>query len=49
MTSMRETKKLSKDVSRDTVATIATGWKPYQTIAAFILWHSYLSKRKRSG
>ncbi len=47
MTSMRETKKLSKDVSRDAIAIIAIGWKPYQTIAAFILWHSYLVKRKR--
>lgn len=49
MTSMRETKKLSKDVSRDAIAIIANGWKPYQTIAAFILWHGYLSKRKRAG
>jgi len=49
MTSVRETKKLSKDVSRDVIAKIATGWKPYQTIAAFILWHSYLGKRKRLG
>jgi len=49
MTSVRETKKLSKDVSRDAIAAITNGWKPYQTIAAFILWHGYLSKRKRAG
>lgn len=49
MTSIRETKRLSKDVLRDNIANIAAGWKPYQTIAAFILWHSYLSKRRRSG
>ncbi len=47
MTSVRATKQLSKDISRDTIAMIAGSWKPYQTVAAFILWHSYLSKRKR--
>jgi len=49
MTSVRETKKLSKEISRDAIAIIATEWKPYQTIAAFILWHGYLSRRKRPG
>lgn len=47
MTSLRESKKLSKEISKEAIATIASAWKPYQTIAAFILWHSYLSKRKR--
>lgn len=47
MTSIKETKRLSKDISKEAIAEIASGWKPYQTIAAFILWHSYLCKRKR--
>lgn len=47
MTSIRETKKLSKEVSREAIVAIAEKWKPYQTIAAFILWHAYLCKRKR--
>ncbi|MEP7110518.1 MAG: DNA-3-methyladenine glycosylase 2 family protein [Ferruginibacter sp.] len=47
MTSLRETKNLSKEISREAIAAIASSWKPYQTIAAFILWHSYLCKRKR--
>ncbi len=47
MTSVKETKRLSKDISREAIAEIASGWKPYQTIAAFILWHAYLCKRKR--
>ncbi|MBC7890426.1 MAG: DNA-3-methyladenine glycosylase 2 family protein [Ferruginibacter sp.] len=49
MTSVRETKKLSKDSSKIAIAAIASAWKPYQTIAAFILWHSYLCKRKRKS
>ena len=48
MTSIKEIKRLSKDISKEAIAKIASGWKPYQTIAAFILWHSYLCKRKRS-
>jgi DNA-3-methyladenine glycosylase II len=47
MTSMRETKKLSKAVSKEAIAAIAAAWNPYQTIASFILWHAYLCKRKR--
>ncbi|MEP7144115.1 MAG: DNA-3-methyladenine glycosylase 2 family protein [Ferruginibacter sp.] len=42
MTSIKETKKLSKEISKEAIATIASRWKPYQTIAAYILWHSYL-------
>ncbi|MEO5891701.1 MAG: DNA-3-methyladenine glycosylase 2 family protein [Ferruginibacter sp.] len=49
MTSMRETKKLAKEVAREAIAEIASAWKPYQTVAAFILWHSYLCKRNRQG
>jgi len=47
MTSVREIKNLSKEASGETITAIASSWKPYQTIAAFILWHAYLSKRKR--
>ena len=47
VTSVKETKGLSKETSRDAIALIAEKWKPYQTIAAFILWHAYISKRKR--
>jgi len=47
ITSLREVKKLSKEVSREDIAMIATGWNPYQTIAAYLLWHAYLCKRNR--
>ena len=45
--SVRETKHLSKETSKQTIADIAAQWKPYQTIAAFILWHGYLKRRNR--
>lgn len=44
--SLKETKKLPKDVSRDTLLQIAEPWRPYRTIAAMILWHAYIKKRK---
>ena len=43
--SVRETKHLSKGIPKQTIADIAAQWKPYQTIAAFILWHGYLKRR----
>ena len=49
ITRIKETKGLSKETSRKEIAIIAEKWKPYQTVAAFILWHSYLSKRKRQA
>lgn len=47
MKSVKETKKLGNEISKESIAGIALAWKPYQTIAAFMLWHSYLCKRKR--
>jgi len=47
MTSVREVKKISKETPTETISTIASAWKPYQTIAAFMLWHAYLRKRNR--
>lgn len=45
--SIRETKNLSKEILKEAIADIAAQWKPYQTIAAFILWHGYLCRRNR--
>lgn len=45
--SIRETKNLSKEISKQSIADIASRWKPYQTIAAFILWHGYLCRRNK--
>ncbi len=45
--SIKEIKNLPKHVTKEELLQIAEKWKPNRTIAAFILWHSYLSKRNR--
>lgn len=47
LTSVRETKNLSKETSKEAIEKLAGQWKPYRTIAAYILWHGYLCKRNR--
>lgn len=49
ITSIKECNALPKQTTKEAITLIAEKWKPYQTIAAFILWHGYLSKRKRHG
>lgn len=46
--SLKEVKSLPLHSSRETLMAIAERWKPYRTVAAFILWHSYLCKRNRT-
>jgi DNA-3-methyladenine glycosylase II len=43
--SLKETKGLPKDISKEEMLKIAEPWRPYRTIAAMILWHSYIQKR----
>ena len=43
--SLRETKRLPKDVSKEEMLAIAEAWRPYRTVAAMILWHAYIKKR----
>ena len=43
--SLKETKQLSKDISKDEMLKIAEPWRPYRTVAAMILWHAYIQKR----
>ena len=43
--SLKETKRLSKDISKEEMLKIAEPWRPYRTIASMILWHSYIKKR----
>jgi len=45
--SVKETKKLSAEITKEEIDKLANQWKPHRTIAAFILWHGYLSRRKR--
>ncbi len=43
--SLKEVKRLPKDVSREKMLKIAEPWRPYRTIASMILWHAYIQKR----
>ncbi len=44
--SLRHIKGLPKDVSRVDMEKHTAAWKPYRTVAAFLLWHSYIIRRK---
>jgi DNA-3-methyladenine glycosylase II len=43
--SLKETKALPKDITKEAMLAIAEPWRPYRTIAAMILWHAYIKKR----
>jgi DNA-3-methyladenine glycosylase II len=43
--SLKEVKQLPKEISKEEMLKIAEPWRPYRTIAAMILWHSYIQKR----
>jgi len=45
MKSIKEVKCLDNNTSKEEILVIANKWKPYRTIAAFILWHAYIKKR----
>jgi len=45
--SIKEVKGLPKHTSKEEILMIADNWRPYRTVAAFILWHSYLCRRNR--
>ena len=44
--SIKAIKKLPAETTKEEIIQIAESWRPNRTIAAFILWHAYLSKRK---
>lgn len=43
--SLKETKQLHPQVSKEEMLKIAEPWRPYRTVAAMILWHAYIKKR----
>lgn len=43
--SLKEVKQLPSSVTKEELLAIAEPWRPYRTIAAMILWHSYIQKR----
>jgi DNA-3-methyladenine glycosylase II len=44
--SIKQVKQLPVHTTREEIIQLAESWRPNRTIAAFILWHAYLSKRK---
>jgi DNA-3-methyladenine glycosylase II len=46
--SMKTEFELSSDASHNSLLELAEQWRPYRTVAAYILWHAYLEKRKKS-
>lgn len=44
---LKQVKKLSPDVSKDKIVRITSSWQPYRTVATMILWHHYLSIRRK--
>lgn len=43
--SLKETKQLYTNSTKEEMLNIAEQWRPYRTIAAMILWHAYIQKR----
>ena len=43
--SLKETKQLHPNTTKENLLAIAEPWRPYRTIASMILWHSYIQKR----
>jgi DNA-3-methyladenine glycosylase II len=46
---LKEVKKLPKEVSKEMLNRITARWAPYRTVATMILWHYYLSIRKKTA
>jgi DNA-3-methyladenine glycosylase II len=43
--SLKEVKRLPADTGKEEMLAIAEAWRPHRTIAAMILWHTYIQKR----
>jgi len=43
--SIKEVKGLPALTSKEEILSLVENWKPYRTVAAFMLWHAYIKKR----
>jgi DNA-3-methyladenine glycosylase II len=43
--SIKEVKGLPVVTSKEEILSVVENWKPFRTIAAFLLWHAYIKKR----
>ncbi|MBO9620320.1 MAG: DNA-3-methyladenine glycosylase 2 family protein [Niabella sp.] len=46
---LKQLKTLTADTPKEILITLAAAWAPYRTVATMILWHHYLSERRKSG
>jgi DNA-3-methyladenine glycosylase II len=47
--SIRQVKRMADDCSKEKVLAVAEKWRPHRTIAAYLLWHNYLSNRNQKS
>ncbi len=45
--SIKKVKNLPSETTKEHIHEIAEGWRPYRTIAAYLLWHNYLQERSK--
>jgi DNA-3-methyladenine glycosylase II len=43
--SLKKVKHMRPTVSKERMLSVAAKWKPYRSIAAFILWHAYMQQK----
>jgi DNA-3-methyladenine glycosylase II len=43
--SLKRTKRMRATVSKERMLAVASKWKPYRSMAAFILWHAYMQEK----
>ncbi|MFM7646225.1 MAG: DNA-3-methyladenine glycosylase family protein [Sphingomonadales bacterium] len=43
--SLKKVKRMRSAVSKQRMLSVAAKWKPYRSIAAFILWHAYMQEK----
>src|SRR4030095_5910811 len=47
MNSLKKVKNLPKTSSKENILEIAESWRPYRSVATYLLWHNYLEERKQ--
>ena len=43
--SLKKVKRMRASVSKERMLAVAAKWKPYRSMAAFILWHAYMQEK----
>ncbi len=47
MNSLKKIKNLKPTTTKENILAIAETWRPYRSVATYLLWHNYLEERKR--